>query len=161
MTLSLRSDSFPADGSIPSVYTCEGEGRSPHLAWSGVPEDARSLALVMDDPDAPDPHAPRVTWVHWVVYNIAATVNEFAEGTSGSLPGEAQEGVNGWSRVGYAGPCPPIGRHRYFFKLYALDTALPDLDRPTKDDLVEAMQGHILARGQVMATYEKQAKLRR
>jgi Raf kinase inhibitor-like YbhB/YbcL family protein len=161
MTLTLRSDSFSADGPIPPTYTCEGEDRSPHLAWSGVPEGAQSLALVMDDPDSPDPHTPQRTWVHWVVYDIATTVDEFTEGASGALPGTAKEGVNGWSRVGYGGPCPPIGRHRYFFKLYALDTMLPDLDRPTKDDLVEAMQGHILARGQMMGTYEKQAKSRR
>lgn len=158
MALSVHSDSFSAEGAIPTVYTCEGEGRSPHLAWSDVPEGAQSLALVVDDPDAPDPRAPQRTWVHWVVYNIPLTMDHIPEGASGALPGAAREGVNGWSRLGYGGPCPPIGRHRYFFKLYALDTTLSDLDRPTKDDLVEAMQGHVVGRGQVMGTYEKHAK---
>lgn len=161
MALTLRSDSFPADGSLPAVFTCEGEGRSPHLAWSGVPEGAKSLALILDDPDAPDPRAPRSTWVHWVLYDIPPTTRELPENASANLPAGTREGVNDSRRLGYGPPCPPIGRHRYVFKLYALDRTFPSLDEPTKDELVEAMQGHILGRAQLVGTYEKQGGGRR
>jgi len=161
MAITLRSDSFSADGAIPSVYTCEGEDRSPHLAWSDVPEGAKSLALILDDPDAPDPRAPRRTWVHWVLFDIPPAVHELAEGASTDLPEGARQGVNDSRRLGYSGPCPPIGRHRYFFKLYALDRTFPSLDEPTKDELVEAMQGHVLARAQLIGTYQKERGGRR
>ena len=161
MALTLRSDTFPTDGPLPAVLTCEGEGRSPHLAWSGTPQNAGSLALIVDDPDAPDPRAPRRTWVHWVLYDIPPTVHELPEGASDNLPAGTREGVNDSHQLGYGPPCPPIGRHRYVFKLYALDRTFPELDEPSKDELVEAMQGHILARAQIIGTYEKQSGGRR
>lgn len=161
MAITLRSDSFPADGSIPSACTCEGEGRSPHLAWSDIPEGAKSLALIVDDPDAPDPRAPQRTWVHWILFDIPPTVHELEEGASVDLPEGVRQGINDSRRLGYGPPCPPIGRHRYVFKLYALDRALPSLDEPTKDELVEAMQGHVLARAQLIGTYQKESGGRR
>ncbi|HXB56551.1 MAG TPA: YbhB/YbcL family Raf kinase inhibitor-like protein [Vicinamibacteria bacterium] len=156
MTLSLTSPSFAPGGSIPSRFTCEGKDASPRLVWSGVPPDARSLALVVDDPDAPDPRAPKMTWVHWILYNLPPGATGLPEGVRpGDLPGGTREGVNDWGRTGYGGPCPPVGRHRYFHKLYALDLVLPDLVRPTKPKLEKAMEGHILARVELMGTYEK------
>ena len=152
MKLSLTSSAFADHGSIPRRHTCEGQDVSPPLAWSGVPAQAKSLALIVDDPDAPDPKAPQRTWVHWVLYNLAATVTGLAEGESKT---DALPGLNDWRTIGYRGPCPPIGRHRYFFKLYALDQALPDLDRPTKARLLAAMQGHVLAETHLSGTYQK------
>ena len=131
--MKLTSTAFTESQSIPKLYTCEGQDRSPPLTWSGVPANAKSLALIVDDPDAPDPAAPRMTWVHWVLYNIPVTASGLAEGViSSALPKGALEGLNDWQRTGYGGPCPPIGRHRYLHKLYALDTVLPDLKKPTK-----------------------------
>ncbi|HXG45674.1 MAG TPA: YbhB/YbcL family Raf kinase inhibitor-like protein [Gemmatimonadales bacterium] len=156
MTLSLRSSAFPHGGAIPSRYTCEGKDLSPPLAWEGVPRGARSLALIVDDPDAPDPAAPKMTWVHWVLYNLPPADGGLPEAVQPTaLPEGTLEGLNDWKRTGYGGPCPPIGRHRYFFKLYALDTVLPDLGRPTKARLEEAMAGHVLARAELMGTYQK------
>jgi Raf kinase inhibitor-like YbhB/YbcL family protein len=156
MTLSLSSPSFAPGGENPSLFTCEGKDLSPRLDWSGVPPEAKSLALVVDDPDAPDPRAPKMTWVHWMLYNLPPGATGLAEGVRpGDLPGGTREGVNDWGRTGYGGPCPPIGRHRYFHKLYALDLVLPDLVRPTKAKLEKAMEGHILARAELMGTYEK------
>jgi Raf kinase inhibitor-like YbhB/YbcL family protein len=156
MTLSLTSPSFVPGGQIPSLFTCEGKDLSPRLDWSGAPPDTKSLALVVDDPDAPDPRAPKVTWVHWMLYNLPPGATGLAEGVRpGDLPGGTREGVNDWGRTGYGGPCPPIGRHRYFHKLYALDLVLPDLLRPTKAKLEKAMEGHILARAELVGTYEK------
>lgn len=155
MALTLRSNSFSSEEEIPAAYTCEGEDRSPHLAWAGSPEGTESFALIVDDPDAPDPRAPRMTWVHWVLFNIPAGVAELAEGAAEELPKAVREGVNDWKQTGYGGPCPPIGRHRYVFKIYALDTTLADLERPGKEELLEAMQGHILDRVQLVGTYEK------
>ena len=141
---------------IPRRHTCEGEDVSPELRWSGVPPEARSLVLIVDDPDAPDPAAPRTTWVHWVLYDIPADATGLAEGVAGAaLPGGTKQGRNDWKRTGYGGPCPPIGRHRYFHKLYALDTTLDGLDQPTKVDLEAAMEGHILAEAQLLGTYQK------
>jgi hypothetical protein len=155
-TMKLTSTAFGENQSIPKLYTCEGKDVSPPLAWSGVPANAKSLALIVDDPDAPDPAAPRMTWVHWVLYNIPASATGLAEGIApGALPKGTLEGVNDWQRTGYGGPCPPIGRHRYFHKLYALDTALPDLKKPTKGALEQAMKGHIVTQAQLIATYEK------
>ena len=157
MTMQLTSTAFASGGEIPAVHTCEGPDHSPPLAWSGVPSGARSLALIVDDPDAPDPKAPKMTYVHWVVYNLPATDSELAEGAA-QLPSGAGEGISDFKRPGYGGPCPPIGRHRYFFKLYALDTRLPDLRQPTKSRLEEAMQGHVLERAELMGTYQKQRR---
>jgi len=156
MSLVITSTAFAPDGTIPSPYTCEGKDISPHLAWSGAPASTKSFALIVDDPDAPDPAAPKMTWVHWVLYDIPLAASGLPEGVQASaLPPGTREGVNDWSRTGYGGPCPPIGRHRYFHKLYALDTVLPDLKRPNKAALEEAMQGHILAQAVLIGTYQK------
>jgi len=154
MGLTIRSDAFTHQGSIPSRYTCEGEDVSPALQWSGVPPKTRSLVLIVDDPDAPDPAAPRMTWVHWVLYNLPGDSTGLKEAVK-ELPAGTREGVNDWKRTGYGGPCPPIGRHRYFHKLYALDTVLGDLGKPTKSKLEEAMRGHVLEQTELMGTYEK------
>ena len=152
--LSISSPAFQDGGGIPSKYTCEGEDISPPLSFAGAPAGTRSLALIVDDPDAPDPAAPKMTWVHWVLYNLPPDTTGLEEGVR-RLPAGTLEGVNDWRRTGYGGPCPPIGRHRYFFKLYALDTVLPDLHAPTKADLEQAMQGHVLAQATLMGTYQK------
>mgnify|MGYP001117359225 CR=1 FL=1 len=156
MSLTLTSPVFQHQGEIPAKYTCEGRDISPALSWSGVPGGARSLVLIVDDPDAPDPKAPLMTWVHWVLYNVdpaAAGLPEAVEASA--LPAGTREGVNDWGRTGYGGPCPPIGRHRYFHKLYALDTMLADLRQPTKAALEKAMRGHILAQSTLIGTYQK------
>jgi Raf kinase inhibitor-like YbhB/YbcL family protein len=156
MTFSLTSPAFPDGGEIPNRYTCEGRDVSPPLTWSEPPSGTKSLALIVDDPDAPDPKAPKMTWVHWVLYNLPPTVGQLAEAVERkALPTGTREGLNDWKRTGYGGPCPPIGRHRYFHKLYALDTVLPDLGRPTKAQLEKAMQGHVLAGAELVGTYEK------
>jgi Raf kinase inhibitor-like YbhB/YbcL family protein len=156
MPLSLLSTAFSHLGDIPNRYTCEGADTSPPLSWSDVPEGTKSFALIVDDPDAPDPKAPRTTWVHWVLYNLPATARELPEDVKReTLPPGTKEGQNDWKRAGYGGPCPPIGRHRYFHKLYALDTVLSDLGVPTKKELERAMEGHILARTELIGTYEK------
>ncbi len=156
MALTIASPDFAHEGPIPSRFTCEGDDVSPALAWSGVPAGARSLALIADDPDAPDPAAPRRTWVHWVLYNLPPTSEGLTAGVpSRQLPGATLPGKNDWGRTGYGGPCPPIGRHRYYFTLYALDAVLPDLRQPTKATLLEAMKGHVVAEAQVMGTYQK------
>jgi Raf kinase inhibitor-like YbhB/YbcL family protein len=153
--MQLRSSAFVAGGQIPSRYTCEGDDISPPLAWSGAPDGTRTFALIVDDPDAPDPKAPKMTWVHWVLYDIPSEVTSLAEGASGRLPPGIREGRNDWKRTGYGGPCPPVGRHRYFHKLYALDAELPDLREPTKAKLEAAMEGHILAKVELVGTYQK------
>jgi Raf kinase inhibitor-like YbhB/YbcL family protein len=159
MALTITSPAFASDSEIPKTYTCEGADLSPQLEWSGAPEGTKSFALIVDDPDAPDPAAPKMTWVHWVLYNLPADANHLPEAVAASaLPSGALEGTNDWKRTGYGGPCPPVGRHRYFFKLYALDTALPDLKSPTKAALEKAMQGHILTSAQVIGTYQKVSK---
>jgi Raf kinase inhibitor-like YbhB/YbcL family protein len=156
MSLTLTSNAFTQDGAIPARYTCTDADRSPALNWSGVPDDAKSLALIVDDPDAPDPQAPRMTWVHWVLYNLPPDSQGLPEAvTAAQLPEGTLEGLNDWKRTGYGGPCPPIGRHRYFFKLYALDKQLPDLKHPTKQQLEQAMRGHILDQIELMGTYQK------
>src|SRR6266545_1132125 len=156
MSLTLTSPAFQHGGEIPVQYTCEGDDISPALHWAEVPAGAASLALIFDDPDAPDPKAPKTTWVHWVLYNIPASATGLAEGISPEdLPSGTLEGLNDWKRTGCGGPCPPKGRHRYFFKLYALDTVLPDLHRPTKAKLEAEMDGHIVAKAELVGTYEK------
>ena len=125
MQLTITSTAFEHEGRIPRHYTCEGDDVSPPLAWSGVPEGAQTLVLIVDDPDAPDPANPRMTWVHWVLFDIPATAGGLAEDIAPSaLPSGTREGLNDWKRIGYGGPCPPSGEHRYFFKLYALDHTL-------------------------------------
>lgn len=159
MSLSITSPAFAHNTEIPEVCTCEGADTSPRLEWSGAPDGTKSFALIVDDPDAPDPAKPKMTWIHWVLYNIPADATSLAEAVAPSaLPAGTLEGKNDWKRTGYGGPCPPIGRHRYFFKLYALDTVLPDLGSPTKAELEKAMKGHILAEAQLLGTYQKTKK---
>jgi len=157
MSMILKSADFVHNGEIPALFTCQGDDRSPELNWSGVPAAAKSLALIVDDPDAPDPAAPKMTWVHWVLYNLPPQAASLPRAVAGSqLPAGTLEGKNDWKRTGYGGPCPPIGRHRYFHKLYALDTVLPDLKQPTKAQLEAAMAGHVLAKAELIGTYQKQ-----
>jgi Raf kinase inhibitor-like YbhB/YbcL family protein len=152
----LSSTAFEHEGEIPSRYTCDGQDISPPLGWNDVPDGAKSLALIVDDPDAPDPKAPKMTWVHWVLYNVPPNASLLPEDVKASdLPAGTLEGLNDWKRTGYGGPCPPIGRHRYFHKLYALDVVLPDLGKPTKTKLEEAMKGHILAVAELVGTYKR------
>jgi Raf kinase inhibitor-like YbhB/YbcL family protein len=155
--LELTSSDFAAGAAIPPQYTCDGADRSPPLDWSGAPARTRSFALVVDDPDAPDPAAPKRVYVHWVLYNVPPDVASLPAGaSSASIPAGAREGVNDGSRLGWSGPCPPIGRHRYFHKLYALDALLPDLGpKARKADLERAMAGHILAQAELVGTYER------
>ncbi len=156
MTLTLTSSAFADGDPIPAVHTCQGADSSPALTWRGVPAASRSLVLIVDDPDAPDPRAPRMTWVHWLLYNLPPEAAGLPEAvTAAQLPAGTLEGCNDWQRTGYGGPCPPIGRHRYFHKLYALDVVLPDLHRPTKAQLEQAMQGHVIAQAQLLGTYRK------
>jgi len=155
-TMKLKSPNFENQGEIPKKLTCDGEDISPALAWSDVPEGTKSFALIVDDPDAPDPANPRMTWVHWVLYNIPTTARSIQEGvTRKDLPKGTLEGLNDWKKPGYGGPCPPIGRHRYFHKLYALDVVLPDLKLPTKAKLEKAMEGHVLAKDELVGLYQR------
>ncbi len=156
--MQLWSAEFGQGRQIPVRYTCDGANIAPPLEWSGIPVSARSLALIMEDPDAPDPKAPKFTWVHWIIYNIPVHISQLPEGiTSGSLPTPAQEGKNDWQRVGYGGACPPVGQHRYYFKLYALDTLLEPMHEPTKAAVESAMTGHIVAYSELMGVYQKSA----
>ncbi|MEI2787786.1 MAG: YbhB/YbcL family Raf kinase inhibitor-like protein [Steroidobacteraceae bacterium] len=156
MALEISSTAFGPGAAIPGRYTCEGDDVSPPLHWQGVPAGARSLVLIVDDPDAPDPRAPKMTWVHWVLVNLPVDAAGLAEGIApAALPEGTVEGLNDWKRTGYGGPCPPIGRHRYFHKLYALDVMLDGLKRPTKAQVEAAMQGHVLAHAELVGRYEK------
>lgn len=150
----LTSTSFARDGAIPARLTCEGGDASPALTWSAAPGGTQSFALIEDDPDAPDPKAPKMTWVHWVLYDIPAGTTSLKEGAP-SPPDGARNGINDWKAEGYRGPCPPIGTHRYFHTLYALDVVLPDLRSPTKPALLAAMEGHILGKATLVGTYAK------
>lgn len=153
-TLTLKSSAFSHLGSMPSRFTCEGEDVSPPLEWTGTPPGTKSLALVVDDPDAPDPAAPKRVWVHWVLFQIPPSSTELEEGASSRLPAAIRVGKNDWGKTSYGGPCPPIGRHRYFHKLYALDTTL-ELSEPTKAELERAMRGHVIAQAELVGTYQK------
>ena len=154
--MELRSSAFVHQGEIPRQHTCDGEDLSPPLAWSAIPAGTKSIAFIVDDPDAPDPKAPKRVYVHWVLYNIPPDASGFAEAIAAArLPAGTREGLNDWGRTGYGGPCPPIGRHRYFHKLYALDTVLPDLKRPAKAQLLAAMEGHVLAHAELIGTYQR------
>jgi len=152
--MKLHSPAFQDHGGIPRKYTCEGADVSPPLAIEDVPAGTRSLALIVDDPDAPDPAAPKMTWVHWVLYDLPTETTSLPEGVSAAAL-HARDGLNDWKRTGYGGPCPPIGKHRYFFKLYALDTRLGDLHRPTSAQLQSALSGHLLAETQLVGLYAK------
>ena len=155
MSLSLTSTAFAQQGPIPARHTCDGDDVSPPLTWHGVPANAKSLVLIVDDPDAPDPAAPRMTWVHWLLYNLPAQDGALPEAViAAELPAGTRIGVNDWQRSAYGGPCPPIGRHRYFHKLYALDTVLPDLGKPHKAQLETAMRGHIVGQAELIGTYQ-------
>jgi Raf kinase inhibitor-like YbhB/YbcL family protein len=157
MTLKLTSTAFPDGGEIPRRCTCEGEDSSPDLAWDGLPDGTQSLVLIVDDPDAPDPAAPRMVWDHWVLYNLPPDAAGLPAGvTPRGLPAGTREGLNSWGRTGYGGPCPPVGRHRYFFSVYALDCLLPGMDTPEKNRLLVAMEGHILDHVELVGTYVKQ-----
>jgi len=157
--MKLESPAFTHQGNIPKPYTCEGSDVSPALTWSGLPANTKSLAIVVDDPDAPDPKAPKMTWVHWVLYNLPSDATGLPEAVKAdNLPAGTRQGLNDWKRTGYGGPCPPIGQHRYFHKLYALDRVLPDLGEPTKAKLEQAMQGHILAKAELVGVYQKSGK---
>ncbi len=150
--MDLKSSAFEAGGMIPPTYTCDGSDLSPPLSWSAVPAKAKSLALIADDPDA-----PRGTWVHWVAWNIPATVHDLPEGVPkrDTLPNGMKQGTTDFRSIGYGGPCPPSGTHRYFFKLYALDATLNLLPSTTKKDLETAMQGHVLAQSELMGKYAR------
>ena len=153
MNIQITSAAFADGQPIPAKYTGDGQDVSPPLRWTNAPANTRSFALIADDPDA-----PVGTWVHWVLYDLPATATELAENTpkSPQLPDGAKQGLNSGSRLGYGGPCPPPGKpHRYFFKLYALDTLLNLKPGVTKKDLLKAMEGHVLAEGQLMGTYQR------
>jgi len=154
--LAIKSSAFLDGGAIPAKFTCDGEDTSPPLEWSGVPDLALSLALVVDDPDAPDPAAPKMRFVHWVLYNMPPDARGLPEGAGpmGKLPPGSREGSNDFKKIGYGGPCPPIGRHRYFFTLYALDTSLTLTDSPSRSELEAAMRDHILEKAEMLGTYE-------
>jgi len=156
MALRLTSSAFQHNGEIPRRYTCQGQDVSVPLAWSEAPAGTKSFVLIVDDPDAPDPKAPKMTWVHWILYNIPPGTSSLAEGIrSSALPPGTLEGLNDWKRTGYGGPCPPIGRHRYFHKLYALDTVLPAMENLTKADLEQAIKGHVIEKAELIGTYQK------
>jgi Raf kinase inhibitor-like YbhB/YbcL family protein len=156
MTLKIESTAFEHGGAIPRRHTCDDQDTSPSLRWSGVPKDAKSLVLIVDDPDAPDPAAPKRVYVHWVLYDIPTTATGIEEnGETQLIQSGARQGKNDWDRTGYGGPCPPIGRHRYFFKLYALDRPLGDLRTPSKRDVEQAMRDHVIESAEIMGTYQR------
>ena len=152
--MELKSKAFAEGAVIPKKYSCEGRNISPPLSWRNFPPETKSFALIVDDPDAPDPKEPIRTWVHWILYNIPARVTSLEEGIQ-KLPSGTQSGVNDWKKPAFGGPCPPIGRHRFFHRLYALDTELENLNNPTKSELEAAMKGHVLAKAELIGTYIK------
>jgi len=156
MPMIITSPSFTHDGIVPARHTCDGVNISPQLAWTGVPAGTKSLVLIVDDPDAPDPASPKMTWVHWVLYNIPPGASGLTEGIAEkNLPARTMQGVNDWHRTGYGGPCPPLGKHRYFFKLYALDIVLADLGHPAKAVLEKAMRGHVIGQAELIGLYQR------
>jgi Raf kinase inhibitor-like YbhB/YbcL family protein len=152
MELKIKTRAFHEGDMIPKKYTCDGADVSPPLTWEGVPANTKSLALISDDPDA-----PMGTWVHWVIYNIPTSVTELSENVPPIkiLENGAQQGTNDFHKIGYGGPCPPRGIHRYYFKLYALDKVFESGPGVTKAQLLKAMEGHILAQGQLMGRYKR------
>jgi Raf kinase inhibitor-like YbhB/YbcL family protein len=156
MSLNIASPSFMPGQEIPLRHTCDGLNISPELVWTGLPAGTKSLVLIVDDPDAPDPSAPKMTWVHWLLYNIPANVTGLAEGVSEKkMPAGIMQGMNDWHRSSYGGPCPPVGKHRYYFKLFALNTELPDLKKPSKSVLERAMHGHALEQASLIGLYQR------
>jgi Raf kinase inhibitor-like YbhB/YbcL family protein len=156
MQFKITSSAFSDGQDIPREYTCDGSDISPPLSFEGTPPGTKSLVLIVDDPDAPDPLAPQMTWVHWVLYNLPPSCTQLDTGASRSeLPPGTRQGQNDWKRSDYGGPCPPIGRHRYFHKLYALDVELPDLGAAPKAAVEKAMAGHVLAEAQLIGTYQR------
>ena len=151
--MQLTSPDFTHGGEIPAQFTCQGKDLAPALHWQDVPKSAKSLVLIVDDPDAPDPQAPKMTWVHEVMVDVPPSATGLAQGHA--LPSGARFGLNDWKKPAWGGPCPPIGRHRYYFKLYAVDVALSLPPRPTKPDVLAAMKGHIVAETVLMGTYQK------
>ncbi len=152
MSVTVTSSAFDEGNMIPTKYTCDGKDVSPPLTWGGMPAETKSIALIADDPDA-----PAGTWVHWVVWNIPPETRRFPEGMAAeaALDDGTRQGITDFGRPGYGGPCPPSGVHRYYFKVYALDTMLELPDRARKADLLAAMDGHILAEGQLMGKYSR------
>ena len=150
--MEIKSTAFEDNGMIPRLYTCDGKNISPPISWKSIPENTQSLALICDDPDA-----PAGTWVHWVIYNIRPTPQELPAKVliQGVTPFGAKQGINDFGKIGYGGPCPPSGTHRYFFKLYALDTKLDLKSGATKDQLLSAIEGHILAQAELVGKYKK------
>ena len=156
VALTLTSTSFSHNDEIPARHTCDDRDVSPELSWTKIPDGTRSLVLIVDDPDAPDPAAPKMTWVHWMLYNIPSDASGLPEGVGAKdLPPGTLQGLNDWQRTGYGGPCPPVGSHRYFHKLYALDTLLPNLKHPTKAILEKAMEGHVIAHVELVGRYQR------
>ncbi len=153
MEIKITSSAFEDGGMIPAKYTCDGADVSPPLQWDAVPEGTKSIALICDDPDA-----PMGTWVHWVLFNMPAEANELAQNIPAeeTLPNGAMQGVSDFGRIGYGGPCPPGGTHRYFFKVYALDTKVDLQAGADKRQLLKAMEGHILGQGQLVGKYKRQ-----
>lgn len=152
MEIQISSGAFANEGFIPQKYTCDGENISPPLTWKNIPSGTKSIAIINDDPDA-----PVGTWVHWVIYNIPPNISGLPEGIKPieKLPDGTMQGRNGWGKIGYGGPCPPSGVHRYFFKIYALDKMLDLKPGATKEELLKAMKGHILAEGQFYGKYSR------
>ena len=152
MEIKITSPAFEEGGMIPEKYTCDGIDVSPPLTWASIPEGAKTIALICDDPDA-----PMGTWVHWVLFNLPANINELSENvpTDEELESGAKQGRNDFRKIGYGGPCPPGGTHRYYFKLYALDTELDIKSGAVKEQLLKAMEGHILGKGQLMGRYKR------
>jgi len=155
INMRITSPAFAESEAIPEKYTCEGRDISPPLVFTDIPEATKSLVLIVDDPDAPDPAAPKMTWVHWLLFNLPSHLKSLDEDVR-KLPPGTDAGHNDWGRLDYGGPCPPIGRHRYFFKLYALDIRLNGLKMSDKPALLQAMQGHVLEQTQLVGTYLKQ-----
>ncbi len=152
----ITSTAFTEQAEIPAKHTCEGEDISPPLEWASVPEGTQSLALIVDDPDAPDPDAPKTVWVHWVLFNLPPDSQGLPEAvSSGALPEGTCEGLNDWKATGWRGPCPPVGRHRYFFRIYALDCRLDGQRNVDRARLDRIMRGHILEEAVLMGTYQK------
>jgi Raf kinase inhibitor-like YbhB/YbcL family protein len=157
LAIHIESPAFAGGGIIPKLYTCDGKDVSPPLKWSGIPEGARSIALICEDPDA-----PRGTWTHWVIFDLPASIGGLGEGVPAQerVPvtegGEtAIQGKNDFGKPGYGGPCPPSGSHRYFFRIYALDTEPGLAPETTRQDLLRSIKGHVLAEGELMSTYSR------
>jgi Raf kinase inhibitor-like YbhB/YbcL family protein len=153
--LVVTSPAFAANADIPTAYTCDGDGQSPPLQWGAAPQGTKSFALIVDDPDAPDPAKPELVYLHWLVYDIPASVHDLAADAADALPDGAHQGKNQERNAEWTPPCPPTGRHRYFHRVYALDTVLGDLDEPDRATLEAAMKNHVLATGHVVGTYAK------